>query len=421
MGRMAVDATSGIAALVQALQERIARTPTRLAGPVIGGTINGIAGLVYGGVRGVTRVVGSGLDGALLQLERALAAATEGPAADSGAAPKRSREALLATLNGVLGDYLEETRNPLAIPMSFRKDGVPLRLDQAALSAAFPTASSHLLVLLHGLCMNDLQWRREPQEGPSHDHGASLARDLGVTPVCLHYNSGRHISVNSREFAALLESLVGAWPVPVGRLTLLGHSMGGLVARGAVRCADETGLGWRKRLDTMVFLGSPHHGAPLERGGHRLDSLLGLTAYTAPLSRLGRVRSAGITDLRHGSVLDSDWHGRNRFAHGEDTRSPLPLPAEVACYAIAATMADASRLNARPQRGEADLRACAELPGDGLVPVASALGQHASPRFTLGFEAKNCWLASSTSHLDLLSSREVYTRVRRWIGGSEDA
>lgn len=412
VGRMAVDATSGIAALVEALQGRIARTPTRVAGPVVGGAINGIAGLVYGSVRGVTRVVGNGLDAVLLQLERSLAT----PALEGAAPPNRSREVLLAALNGVLGDYLEETHNPLAIRMAFRKDGMPLQLERAALEAAFPSARPHVVVLLHGLCMCDLQFNREPLDGPAHDHGASLARDAGVTPVYLHYNSGRHISVNGRELAAMLESLVQAWPVAVERLTLLGHSMGGLVARSAVALAEEAGFEWRARLRSMVFLGTPHHGAPLERGGQWIDSLLRTTGYTAPFSRLGRVRSAGITDLRHGSVRDEDWRGRNRFAHGEDTRCPLPLPTGVECRAIAATLGDAAGANLRLQRGEMSLADCATLPGDGLVPVASALGQHASERFTLGFEPKDCWLAASTSHLDLLSSRAVCAQLKAWIG-----
>ncbi len=412
---MAVDATSGITGLVQALQARIARTPTQVAGPVIGGTINGITDLGYDGVRGVTRAVGSGLDAVLRQLERALASASGEPAGDDVAAPARGRDALVAALNGVLGDYLEETHNPLAIRMGFRKGGVALAIDAAGLAAAFPTSRPHLVVLLHGLCMNDLQWTRDTLDGLSHDHGASLARDLDVTPLYLHYNSGRHISINGREFALLLESLVAAWPVPVERLTLLGHSMGGLVARSAVQCAEEAGLGWRQRLAAMVFLGTPHHGAPLERGGQWIDGLLLATGYTAPFSRLGRVRSAGITDLRHGSVRDGDWRGRNRFAHGEDTRTPRPLPQGVACHAVAATLGDGSALNARLHRDGAALGDCAALPGDGLVPVASALGQHAAERFTLGFAAGDCWVASATGHLDLLSSRAVYARVHAWL------
>jgi len=414
---MAVDATTGITDLVSALHAHVARAPVQLAGPVVGGTINGITKLVYDSVRGVTRAVGSGLDAGLAQLERALAISgldqkfAQGP-------PNRGREALVAALNGILGDYLAQTGNPLAIAMRVRNDGVPLALAPAALAATFPTAGARVAILLHGLCMNDLQWRGDEADQPVHDHGAALARDLGLTPLYVHYNSGLHISTNGRALAELLESLVSAWPVQLESVTLVGHSMGGLVARSAVHQADVAALAWRRRLRSIVFLGSPHHGAPLERGGQWLDALLRTTGYTAPFSRLGRVRSAGITDLRHGSVRDEDWRGKSRFAHGEDTRVPLPLPADVACLAIAATAGDASATNGQLRRG-APMPDLFDLPGDGLVPVASALGQHVDPRFTLDFAPADCWLAGRTGHLELLSSPAVYAAMRTWLSDPE--
>ena len=119
--------------------------------------------------------------------------------------------------------------------------------------------------------MNDLQWKRK-----GHDHGAALARDLAYTPVYLHYNSGLHISTNGRAFAELLEALVRLWPVPLTELVLIGHSMGGLVARSACHYGALARHEWLRRLDKLVFLGTPHHGAPLERGGNWVDMLLGV-------------------------------------------------------------------------------------------------------------------------------------------------
>jgi pimeloyl-ACP methyl ester carboxylesterase len=43
------------------------------------------------------------------------------------------------------------------------------------------------------------------------------------------------ISVNGRRFARLLQALATQWPVPLERLSIVGHSMGGLVAR-SVTC-----------------------------------------------------------------------------------------------------------------------------------------------------------------------------------------
>src|SRR5213075_2020262 len=108
--------------------------------------------------------------------------------------------------------------------MSIRRDGRTLSLDRDALAEGFPDATGKVLVLVHGLCMSDRQWLRR-----GHDHGAALARDLGYTPVYLHYNSGRHVSENGRELAQLLDQLVSAWPVQIDELVLIGHSMGGLV------------------------------------------------------------------------------------------------------------------------------------------------------------------------------------------------
>ena len=46
-------------------------------------------------------------------------------------------EALVAALNGVLGDHLEGSGNPLAISMQFRRDGVPFRVTRRELHARF--------------------------------------------------------------------------------------------------------------------------------------------------------------------------------------------------------------------------------------------------------------------------------------------
>ncbi|HEX9180196.1 MAG TPA: alpha/beta hydrolase, partial [Burkholderiales bacterium] len=288
--------------------------------------------------------------------------------------------------------------NPLAIPMRLRRGGHPLALERGLLAAAIPEATGRLLVLAHGICMNDLQWRRE-----GHDHGAALARDLGCTPVYLHYNSGLHISANGRAFADTLEELVREWPVPLEELTILCHSMGGLVARSACHYGRLAGHGWLRHLSSLVFLGTPHHGSPLERAGNWVDVLLGASPYSAPLARVRKIRSAGVTDLRYGNLLDEDWEGQDRFARAGDRRRPVPLPEGVACYAIAAT-AEAVRS-----------RVAAVLPSDGLVPLDSALGRHRNPELALDFTEDRCWIAADTGHFDLLHRPEVYARIREWL------
>jgi pimeloyl-ACP methyl ester carboxylesterase len=187
-----------------------------------------------------------------------------------------------------------------------RRRGRGIALEASSLAALKPTG--RIVVLIRGLCVSDLQWRRN-----EHDHGESLEQRLGFTPVYLFYNSGLHISENGRAASELLEAMVETWPVPIETRAIIGHSMGGLVARSA--CQQ-----WRRLLEKLVCLGTPHHGAPLERIGAWINLVIANFPFATAFSRLGRIRSAGVTDLRHGSILDEDWRGHDRLSLG-DARS----------------------------------------------------------------------------------------------------
>jgi len=190
---------------------------------------------------------------------------------------------------------------------------------------------------------------------------------------------------------------------------VLAHSMGGLVIRSAVAQARQQALQWPVHLKNIVFLGTPHHGAPLERAGHWVDQLLGATPFSAPFARLAQLRSAGITDLRYGHVLAADWEGRDRFRRTPDSRVPVPLPDGVACYTVAATTAAKRSLLAD------------RLLGDGLVPLHSALGQHDDPARTLAFAKPAQWIAYRTHHMALLHSPAVVQQVERWLASAPEA
>ncbi|MDD5325399.1 MAG: alpha/beta hydrolase [Polaromonas sp.] len=418
LAQLATQGMLGAAGLAETVQGNVYKAVAAWFGPLgekfvdgkLGGSgirRAGITGLVYGGVRGATRVAGSVAD---LLLSRA--GSRQGEKTSS-----RRREAMLAVLNGVLGDHLLKTANPLAIRMSFRHEGHTLPLEKAALAQQLPGATGKVLVLMHGLCMNDLQWRTHGASGslhPVHDHGLQLAAELGYTPVYLHYNSGLHTSENGLQLDALLEQLLHAWPQPVQELALLTHSMGGLVARSACHYAEQAAHGWRGQLKRLVFLGTPHHGAPLERVGNWVDGVLASSIVTRPFAKIGQIRSAGITDLRHGNVLQAEWQSADRFERAPDARQPLPLPAGVACYAVAAS-------TARDDVPRALLKSAVnrKIVGDGLVPVESALGQHAEPRRCLAFSAENQWVAQGMNHLELLSRPEVGAQLVRWLGDIE--
>lgn len=321
------------------------------------------------------------------------------PAPGDAAAGSRGqpfRDLTVSALNGVIGDQLEALGNPLAIPMHLRHKG---RLLRPGSGTAPEGASDHILLMVHGLCMADVVWHRY-----GHHHGRHLAAATGVTPVSVVYNTGRHVSANGAALAALVGRLIDAWPVPVRRLSFLGYSMGGVVTRAALEAARRAGANWLGLGGHVLYLGAPHHGAPLEQGGHALQAMAEMNPVLAPLGRLARVRSAGITDLRHGNIVEEDWRGRGRFQRGAGRdRRPVPLDPAFRHHAVAGT------LGLRP--GDATDR----LLGDGLVPIDSALGRHADPAYDFALPPGDRLVLPATGHLDLLSSLPAAEAMAKWL------
>jgi len=374
---MVVDAAEATADVIEKMHRTIQTRPGPLGTSAPDGA-RGITGLVYRSVRTGIRLVGRAIDASLAPVAVLLPAGEPSPA----------RDTYRSAVNGVCGDYLLRTGNPLAIDMSLRFRGRPVNVrDPMALfeqhSDVTPT-SKKLLVLVHGLCMNDRQWNRG-----GHDHGAALAEELRYLPLYLRYNSGAQIASNGQAFAELLESLISNWTLPLEELVIMGHSMGGLVARSACHHGRVAGHTWLKHLGKLVFLGTPHHGAPLERGGHGLEFVMDLSPYSMPLTRISRARSAGITDLRRGRVSAA--------------QHDVPLPSGVKCYALAA--ARAAKRSTLSER----------LVGDGLVPLNSALGQHRDTVRKLAIPENRQWVGYRMGHRDLLSSPDVYAQIRSWL------
>lgn len=388
LARLAVTGTVGVTDLVEAVHDGI-RHP--LSAPAARAP-KGLQGLIYGAVRLLTRTAGLCAEAALSPF---------GPQPNPEV-PSPRREALLAALNGAVGDHLAATGNPLALPMTLHHAGQRLVLETGALARAVPRPGTRIVLLVHGLCRNDRQWHQG-----GRDHGAALARDLGCTALYLRYNSGLHISANGKTLAELLETLVTQWPEPVESLSILAHSMGGLLARSACHQAQEAGRAWPARLRHLIFLGTPHHGSPLEQWGHWLERGLEAAPFARPLARLGKARSAGITDLRFGNLLEEDWLGSDDASLSGDRRRHVPLPEGVLCCALAA------------QTGTTADSVQGRLLGDGLVPVDSALGRHRDPRRCLRFPADRTWIGQGMGHLDLVARPEAYEQIRRWMTAAE--
>jgi pimeloyl-ACP methyl ester carboxylesterase len=371
--RLAFDELGEAAGGISAVHRAIADRAFRAAGSGPPRALHdAISGGVYAGIRGAAALAG-----------RAAGAATAGRGRSVSVTPRGA--AVIGVLNGLRGDVLEREGSVLAEPMCIRVDGRPVA------PAEFPDAGPHVVVFLHGLFETEHAWGAEP-------YGARLARDLGATPVYVRFNSGRHISENGRSLAELLDELVADWPVTVERIALVGHSMGGLVARSA--CA--AGGDWTALVRHTVSLGSPHTGAPLESAVHYAAAALGTVGETRPFAGLLRRRSAGIRDLRSGSLVDEDWRDRDPEALRAAACREIPLLEGAANHFVAATItADAEHPVGR-------------LVGDWLVLQPSASGR--SRTRVVGFRDEDGAHVGGAHHLALLNHPAVYERLREWLG-----
>jgi PGAP1-like protein len=399
LAKLATQATVNVTKIAEGVTQSVWATMGAPSGKDKDQT-RGITGLVYKSIQNVAQLVGKGTESLLASLQPLLDKIDQEP---QESAP---REAVLAALNGVMGDRLLESDNPLATPMTLRFNNEALNWEAMP---AKTLLTSKVLIVIHGLCMNDLQWTTQA-DGKTVNHAEALATKLGYTPVYVRYNTGLHTSQNGQTLSNQLELLSALWPTPLTEISVLVHSMGGLVTRSAVHAAQQSDRHWVKKLKHIIFLGTPHHGAPLEKAGNWIDTLLGATPYSAPFKKLAELRSSGITDLRFGYVLDSDWQSQgqqDRFKpktkQEQIDREHLPLPEGIFCFTVAATLAAKRSLLAD------------RLVGDGLVPLNSALGVHSDPTRSLVFAKSSQLIVYRTSHMGMLGSAEVSEQLLTWL------
>ena len=309
----------------------------------------------------------------------------------------------LAVLNGLIGDALEREQSDLQEPMTIRAAGRAVPAEPGALAAAFPAATPRIAVFLHGLMETELAWRLGAA-GRGGTYASRLARDLAITPVFVRYNSGRHVSENGRSLSELLEEVLAAWPVEVSDLALIGHSMGGLVARSASHQAAEEGADWVGRVRRVITLGTPHMGAPVAQAVHYASAALAAVPETRPLGRFLRRRSAGIRDLRHGSLVDGDWRDCDPDALRAAACQEVPLLSGAKHCFVAATITRSAR------------NPVGRLVGDCLVLEASASGRGRTRR--IPFDEELGLHVGGAHHLALLNHPVVYERLREWLAGS---
>jgi pimeloyl-ACP methyl ester carboxylesterase len=391
--KLATQATVNISHIVEEVHQSVLGTIGFKGKAPKNTASGGLTGLVYDSVRTITRWVGGAVDLSyalaqpLLDKNQAInmdKAGAKSALAMSEPATSPQREAVLAALNGVIGDLLARQSNPLATKMSLRFKGAAIDLQAGSVPLAL---GPKVLLIIHGLCMNDLQWgpHDNSPEKPAINHAEILALRLTMSPVYLRYNSGLGIAENGQELARQLAALLLAAP-HIQELNVLCHSMGGLIIRSALQQGQAQ---WPILVKRVVFLGTPHHGAPLERAGRWIDLLLGITPFSAPFKRLTQLRSTGITDLRYGRITK----------HGQ----PPDLPSRINFYCIAATTAAQRSLLAD------------RLLGDGLVPLNSALGVHKIKSQTLAIPKANQRIFYKMNHMELLTRGAISEQLVAWF------
>jgi pimeloyl-ACP methyl ester carboxylesterase len=344
----------------------------------------------------VTRSVFAGLGLGTRAIGMAAAAAVGSRDAPALSTTPRG-SALIAAVTGLRGDALEAEGRPLSQPMAVRLDGEQVALDPNSLREAFPDAGPRLVVFVHGLMTTEFSWALF---GPE-TYGERLARELGCTPVYVRYNTGRHISENGRSLSELMEKLVAAWPVDAEQIALVGHSMGGLVARSACCHAAEEGADWAGLITHSVSLGTPHMGAPLEQAVHVLSAGLARLPETRPFANFLRRRSGGIRDLRQGSLVDEDWRDSDPDALRGAACAEIPLLEGATHCFVSAAITGSKR------------HPLGRLLGDTLVLVPSASGRSRTRR--IPFEDEYGMHLGAATHFTLLNHPAVYERLRDWL------
>ena len=349
----------------------------------------GISGKVYKLVKSIMSYSGHGTATALRTLNQRL------DQYERGASLPKSLKVLNNAINGVMGDHLIYMNNPLALSM--------LLYDRYGNLHSETRLKGRVLIMVHGLCMSYHSWNPGTGRGMG-EHIVYAEPD--TTILYLDYNTGRRISQNGRSLTELLVELTEKNP-EITQIDFVCHSMGGLVTRSAMFYAKQDGHAWMGLVKNLICLASPHHGAVLERFGFFIQDTLSKIPIARNLAIMGDLRSAGIIDLRHGSVRDDDWeYLEGRMGMLDDLRRPAPLPANIHCYLVAATLDKSPSTSSR------------DIIGDGLVSIKSALGEHPGDH-NLNVPEAHKAVFYGVNHMEVQHHPRVRDQVIRWLGQSK--
>ena len=294
----------------------------------------------------------------------------------------------IATLNGMIGDRLAAEGSSLAIEMGLRANGTDVPCSPEGIAEHHPHPTDAIVVFLHGLMESDEVWNRRSRpkrvdRTTAPSYGARLASEEGWSPVYVRVNTGLPITESGVALSSLLSRLVDAWPTEVRRIALVGHSMGGLIARAACAVHTDSEGDWKPLVSDIVCLGTPHLGSPVERTIERGVKLANKVPELRPLARIFEHRSAGVLDLHDGSPEDVAQVPQARY------------------HLVAATLTRSPRHPA------------ATTVGDLLVPYDSAVGR--ARNGDLLFPHADVLHVPKADHFDILNHDDVYGRLRGWL------
>lgn len=310
---------------------------------------------------------------------------------------------MMAIVNGLIGDELRMLDDPQAIRIAIRVHGADVPATPFPLKQAFPAATGHLVVFLHGVCESDESWKQRMRTVGS-TYVSRIAEETDGTPVMVRYNTGLHVSENGQHLDVLLEQLMASWPVPVTRITLIGHSMGGLVARAATNYGTAANKLWPKIVNDVMCLGTPHTGAALEKVAYLGSRVLRFWPISAPFGTILETRSAGIVDLRHGYISKDEWEGQDLTSQwGLDRIAAAPL-AHAEYHFVACTL------------GATRHHLLSAVLGDLLVHFSSATGVGRTGPVVEGalFE-----YVPSANHFTLLNHPQIGDWIVGWLNSKK--
>ncbi|HJR89696.1 MAG TPA: alpha/beta hydrolase [Aeromicrobium sp.] len=377
----------------QAVSKRVFGTTRAVGGRVPESFHDAVITSLYGAISGVLRVSSGSI--------RALAKRGIGRPVESS----RMGRGVVAAVNGLIGDELRMIDDPQAIIMAVRKDGSDIPVSPWPIGEAFRDATSHVVLFLHGLCESDESWALGERSTGS-TYAQRIKDDTDGTPVFIRYNTGLRVSENGKHLDWLIRQLVASWPTDVTRITLVGHSMGGLVVRAATNHATASGQTWQHLVRDVICLGTPHTGAALEKVAHMGSRVLHFFPESRPFGAILNARSGGIFDLRHGYITKEEWEGQDLTQlWGLDRIAAAPLP-QAEYHFVIATLGATKR------------HPFSTILGDLLVHFSSAAGIGRSGAVVDGARLE---YLPSTHHFALLNHPRIADWLVQWLTARESA